>query len=305
MEAPNIPAIVSRFIEDQPQRSGKSGRIWPSDLGVALGPKHGGCTLAFWLKCRNEPVRPKKPGEKLMLDMGDKTHTHIADLLEDALEGTGWSVSYREVRVEIEVNGETVAGRIDIMLYHADGRIHIIDVKSKRGAAFKFLNEARPGDVLQVQSYMKAVNATSGSVLYVDREGQNFMREFDVPREDHRPELAITKLQEIRDSEIPPAPVQLGITRNENKGPDSFKVTIPWQIGWCDLQKCACKASLPCKTVPKGIVGKLHPDKAIDGTEFLVVKLTEEGETVRSLVLGLLEEKYPDETFILEEKEDA
>lgn len=292
----DVPSIVAEYITNQPQRSGKSGRIWPSDLGIALGPKHAGCTLAFWLKCRNEPVRPKKPGERVMLDMGDRTHIYVAELLEKALEGTDWHVAYTEVPVQLEVGGEEIRGRIDIVLYHVDGHIHIIDVKSKRGAAFKFLPEAKPGDVLQVQAYMMAYGADTGSVLYVDREGQNFMREFDVPRDDARPYRAVELLQQIRDNDTPPPPVTLGITRKENKGPDSLYLSVPWQITWCDLQSCACKKALPCKRVPEGIIAKIY-----DGG---VVKFhpADSAQAVKHLAFRLLEEQYPDEKFTLSEE---
>jgi hypothetical protein len=181
----------------------------------------------------------------------------------------------------------------------------VVDIKTKRGGAFSYLNEAKPGNILQVQAYMKGENADFGSVLYVDREGQNFMREFDVPRADNRPEEAVRRLVSIRDNPIPPAPVGLRIVRNTNKGPDSFRVELPWQIGWCDLVTCACKKALPCKSIPKGIVGKLHPATA-DLREPEVprfeVHLTEEGEAVRSIVLDLLEKAYPDERFELMDK---
>lgn len=294
-EAPDIPTLVSEYIRSIPQRSGKDWRIWPSDLGVAL--EDGPCQVAFWLKCRNEPQRPAKPGEYLMLDMGNHVHERIAEMVREAVKGTGWKVSATELTVEEQVNGETIRGRYDILLENIDGRYHIIDVKTKRGGAFRYLNEAKPGDVLQVQWYMAQEGAESGSVLYVDREGQNFMREFPVERDDAAPRAAVETLQALRDNPMPPPPVKLRLHRNYNKGADSFKVSMPWQIEWCDMEGCACMKSLPVKSVPKGIAGKLIPIK--DTENAYEVKLTEDGNVLRGIIIRMLEDEFPNETFVL------
>jgi hypothetical protein len=293
---PNIPRIVEQYIAELPPRSGKDGRIWPSDLGVSVGGD-GPCQVAFWLKCRDEPTRAKKPGEYLMLEMGNHVHVEIANLITEAVKGTGWKVCGRELTCIDDYGGEEVRGRYDILLEHEDGRYHIIDIKTKRGKAFQFLNEAKPGDVLQVQWYMKSEGACTGSILYVDREGQNFMREFAVDRDDAAVEEAVAKLQEIRDNEMPPPTLTLKVSRNYNKGADSFKVEYPWQIQWCDLEGCACRKALPVKTLPKGIAGKLFPIKGEEDS--YEVKLTKEGDGLRPLVMDLLANEFPNERFTL------
>lgn len=301
----NLPEVLASYIVESQETRTKNGRIWASELGVALGPEHDGCTLAFWLKCKDEPTKDKKPGELLMLKMGDLVHDYIAELIGKAVWSHGWAVAAVEKRVtlEVELEGDTtesVGSRLDILLEHREtGRKHVVDIKTKRGGAFRFLNEAKPGNILQVQAYMKGEDADTGSVLYVDREGQNFMREFDVPRDDSRPETAIRTLAAIRDNPIPPAPVGLRVVRNVNKGPDSVKVELPWQIQWCDLQSCACKKALPCKKIPKGIVAKLHEvDELVSE-----VRLTDEGQAVKDILLGLLHKAYPGEYFFYPEGE--
>ena len=298
-QGPDIPGILTAYLQRTRKGWDKNGRIYASDVGIALGPEHSGCTLAFWLKCRNEPRSEKTPGELLMLQQGDNVHEIIQDMVEEAVVGTGWSVVGREEKCEIFVGEERIGGRLDIRLQHEDGRTHVIDIKTKRGKAFGYLPEAKPGDVLQVQLYMKATDADSGSVLYVDREGQNFMREFEVERNDARPETAAKKLIAIRDSETPPAPVTLGITRKENKGPDSIKLTVPWQIGWCDLQQCACRKALPFKGTPKGIVAKLKEVKVADEERTQVTFTTEaEDPKLQLFIMESLRDKYPNERFV-------
>lgn len=301
----NLPEVLYEYLKENEGSWDKNGQIYASDLGVALGPEHSGCTLAFWLKCRNEPVRDKKPGELLMLRMGDVVHDYIARLVEKAVLPYGWYVEAVEERVtlEVELEGdevESVGSRLDIRLRHIlTGAVHVVDVKTKRGGAFRYLKDAKPGDVLQVQGYMKAADADTGSVLYVDREGQNGFREFGVDRNDQRPEEAVRRLVAIRDSETPPAPVGLLVTRKVNKGPDSVYLKFPWQIEWCDLVGCACRKALPCKSVPKGIVAKLHEQGDANTFE---VRLTEDGAGLGDIILDLLTKKYPEERFTLKEE---
>lgn len=301
----NLPEVLEAYLLASNTPRKKEGRIWASDLGIALGPELDGCTLSFWLKCKDEPRRDKTAGELLMLSIGNTTHDFIADLISKAVQPYGWTVESVEKRVtlEVEIDGDTtesVGSRLDIKLKHGEtGATHVIDIKTKRGGAFRFLLDGKPGDYLQVQAYMKGEDADFGSLLYVDREGQNFVREFNVPRSDHRPEEAIKRLVAIRDNPTPPDPVELRLERKENKGPDSVYIKMPWQIEWCDLLTCACKKSLPCKTVPSGIVAKLHPVKGAEKS--YTVKVTEDGEPVRSMLLAMLEKKYPDETFHMED----
>jgi hypothetical protein len=305
----NIPELLGEYLQRIRKGWDKNGRIYASDVGIALGPEHAGCTLAFWLKCKNEPRKEKGPGELLLLQQGDNVHEVIQAMVAEAVKGTGWTVVGNEEKCEVHVDGERVGGRLDIRLQHDDGRVHIIDIKTKRGQAFRFLPEAKPGDVLQVQLYMKATDADSGSVLYVDREGQNFMREFDVERNDVRPETAVRKLVAIRDNPTPPAPVTLKLERKENKGPDSLYLKVPWQIGWCDLQQCACRKALPIKGTPDGIIAKLktnqtrrskkNPEPEYINTEVRWTDVADDPK-LQAFVLDLLETTYPNETFVQE-----
>jgi hypothetical protein len=305
----NLAQAIGDYLMESEKPWEKRGRIYASELGLALGPEHSGCTLAFWLKCKNEPTKPDTPGRILMRRIGDLVHDYIASIIGRAVGPYGWYVVAIEERVTLEVEidddtTETIGSRLDIKLRHYEtGLEWVIDIKTKRGGAFRFLKESKPGDVLQVQGYMKGEDADLGSVLYVDREGQNLVRQFDVDRGDERPEEAVRRLVAIRDNETPPPAVGLKVKRVNNKGPDSIYVNLPWQIEWCDLQSCACRKALPCKSVPKGIVAKLHDVKDQEGT--YEIRLTEDGEQLRDLILHLLADKYPDESFVLKKKDDA
>ena len=267
----------------------KDGRIYASDLGLALGPDFAGCQVAFWHKCRNAPVKETNAGRHLMTQAGDLLHDWVGDAMKMALPMQGWRVVCLEERVTLSHDGEDIGSRLDILIEHMEtGWRTVIDIKTKRGAAFGFLNEVKPADELQVQAYIKAKNADDGYVLYVDREGQNFVRAFHVERADERPEKAIEILKQIRDSETPPPCLKLGISVTENKGADSVYLKKPWQIEWCDLKVCACAAAFPHSDVPTKVVAKLHP--AAD-TNLIEVRFTDAGEGWEEVIVDLLNEE--------------
>jgi hypothetical protein len=291
-----VKVLGDHMVAEENQRD-KSGRIYASELGVALGPEHDGCTLGFWLKCRNEPRRDRTPGEILMTQVGELLHDYLSEMLRKVLPQHGWEVIAVEERVKIEAHGESIGSRLDVKMRHTEtGHVRVIDIKTKRGGAFKWLNEAKPGNELQVQAYIFGEDADDGGLLYVDREGQNFMRYFEVERADERPVEAIRRLKEIRDSPEPPAPVSLRLNVKENKGPDSVYLNVPWQIEWCDLKKCRCKEALPKGDVPSGVAAKLHEVKDEEST--FEVRLTDDGMPWEGLIMELLEKQYPERTFV-------
>ena len=279
MEKPTLDlvAVLGDYMVEQEEQRQKNGRIYASELGVALGPELDGCTLGFWLKCKDEPRRDRTPGEILMTQAGELLHDYLSKAIAAALVGTDWWVVSVETRVHIEAHGEEIGSRLDVKIAHISGHTIVIDIKTKRGAAFKFLNEPKPGNVLQVQAYIKGEDADEGGLLYVDREGQNFMKYFEVTRADDEVEDAILTLKNIRDNPVPPNPVSLRLNIKENKGPDSLYLKVPWQIDWCDLKQCACAKALPAHKddIPTGIVAKIHEAKD-DGPDVLIMSEGEE-----------------------------
>lgn len=283
MQAPNLEDALSSALKRRRQSWPKAMKIWPSDLGDALGPDYGGgCQLAYWHKCRDAETKDLSYGQLLMFMAGDAMHELVVDLLRDELPLQGWRV----VAWEERTRKFGISGRLDIEIEHIEsGARRVIDVKSKRGGAFRYLNEPKPGDVLQVQFYEAARESDGGDLLYVDREGQNGAVHFPVERNDARPEHAVQVLEEIRDSEEPPPPMTPTLARRKNKGPDSLYLNLPWQVEWCNLKKCPCAES--CGKVPDGIVAKVQADGELT--------FTKEGEPHRELIEALFEEMFADE----------
>jgi hypothetical protein len=245
----------------------RNGKLYVSDLKWGVPLEEGGdCPKKLWAKMRNEPERGAGPGVELMLCAGDRLHEAFAEWMSQHLEGD-WKVHAIEKRVQyppLANSDDQLHGRLDIELRQETSlAIGIIDVKTKRGAAFGYLNEAHHADVLQVQCYMECTEpmpAETGLLVYMDREGQNWIKCFPVKRNPKAVLHAYNRVIQIRqaaiDGEVVPgmAPV---VTVKSNKGPDSITVKWPWQVEWCPLEHCYCKARIK-KALPKGVLAHIN-----------------------------------------------
>ncbi len=246
----------------------RKGKLYISDLKWGIPLDEGGdCPKKLWAKMRNEPERGAGPGVELMLAAGDRLHEAVAGWLTENMK-EDWVVHAVEKRcfypTTTPVLLDQLHGRMDIELRRVSScQAGVIDVKTKRGAAFGYLNEAHRADVLQVQCYMETVEpmpAETGLLVYADREGQNFIKCFPVKRDPQAVLHAYNRIIQIRqsamDGEAVPgmAPV---VTRKENKGPDSITVKWPWQVEWCPLEHCYCKARIK-KSLPKGVLAHVN-----------------------------------------------
>ncbi len=297
----NLADQVERALKKAVQRKSwsRKGKLYISDLKWGIPLEGGGdCPKKLWAKMRNEPEKAAGPGVELMLAAGDRLHEAIAGWLSENLK-EDWIVHAVEKRVQYPPNGTNISvvaedqlhGRMDIELRRLNTiEVGVIDVKTKRGAAFGYLNEAHRADVLQVQCYMECteyVPAETGLIVYVDREGQNFIKCYEVRRHPEAVKQAYQRLLDIRtfafDGEPVPgmAPV---VTRKENKGPDSITVKWPWQVEWCPLEHCYCKDRVK-KSLPKGVLAHVN-----DKGEVKMVKDHEDNDALKMWLESELED---------------
>jgi len=239
----------------------KKMKIFPSDLGGE------GCPVAFWRNCRDYPKKTPAPGELLMWAQGSNLEDEVGLKLALALAKTGEYLIVTppagEKQHRMEFGGRR--GKLDFLLRNTEtGGYIVLEVKSKRGGAFSYLNEIAHNNLIQTRFYIAAVcekydtDDCSGIVIYVDREGQNFVRPFDVRRDDQSVLDSIEELETLRDGPEPP-PMEAVLLRRENKGPDSLVLKLPWQVGWCSQQECVCKSHIG--SIPDGdIVCKQRDD---------------------------------------------
>lgn len=261
-------------------------KLYVSDLKHALPAEGGGdCARKLWAKLRDEPQDPLTPGVQLMFKAGDMMHDQIAEWLEEHMPDK-WELVGVEERARENI--EPLRGRYDQLWENTEtGEMMVVDVKSKRGGSFRYLkvDGPKPGDVLQVQAYMMSTHAQKGALLYVDREGQNWVLMFEVERDDETVQEAIDELVRIRDAAQagdPVATLEPVLKRRDNKGPDSIKVEWPWQVEWCPLEECHCQARATGR-LPDGIIGYVNNDGTLD--------LKDEYEGLRPWVESKLEEE--------------
>lgn len=177
--------------------------LHPSDLGAILPLREDGspegCPRKVWLRVHGAKANPKSDGTRLMLETGKWKHAILQSWLADHhdLLPEGWSVAGIEERVS-----ENEEGTLDLLMQHqspcpdcppgqfnphcptCDGDRFVIDLrvvydfKTMNGSGFVFLirdGQAKPAHILQARSYMKSKNADLGVVVYIDREGSQFM----------------------------------------------------------------------------------------------------------------------------------
>ena len=132
----------------------KKMKIYPSDLGGE------GCPVAFWRNCRDYPKKTPTPGELLMWSQGSNLETEVGRVLAIALEDTG------EYKIILPPEGEEQhrmrfagrSGRLDFLLQNTKtGGYIVLEVKSKRGGAFAYLNDIAHNNLIQTRFYIAAV----------------------------------------------------------------------------------------------------------------------------------------------------
>ena len=234
--------------------------IHVSDLGYTIPVDEGGkCPLQFWLRLRGAKKRPLHRGELWMFRNASEMHIDASLMLGDGLPklAPGWRV----VRVEHALYADPAPdlglspdepidvekGQEDVELEGPASECVVVDWKTRRGGAFQYLDiegvSAR--DRLQVQTYVRKRNGHAGVICYLDREGQNFGREFPIERNDAAVEAAARRIHEIADSPTPPPKLEPFLKRTENKGPDSLYLKEPWPCSRCQYLGVSCDGALP------------------------------------------------------------
>lgn len=217
-----------------------------SDLGYAYGL----CPRQLWLKLHNADKREKHYGEKLMLQHGEIIHLEAVELIRLGLDNY-WEIS----AVEKPVEGIGLVGRTDMILQGAEGEKVIVDFKSSRGRNFDYLDRdgLKPEPKAQVKGYIQITNADYGILFYIDREGQNGVRQFPVMPEDMTEQVQI--LEAIMMNE--PTKLEPQVKIRENKGDNSIYLNMPWQCNYCDYLDISCNGALePQARDISGIVAK-------------------------------------------------
>jgi hypothetical protein len=228
-------------------------RLHASDLGATLDGE--GCLRQVWLRLHGAEGKKDGPGKELMFEHAHRIHEMMVEVLEHL--GEEWEVSKVESPIDGLFAQEQADGRLDVLLTHRPSGVRLVyDTKTVRGAAFRWMSEveeigfpwvhAKPGHQLQVQAYARAEQADGGLIVYVDREGQNWLRLALVPRDDEAVEVAAAALQEAALAEE--APPVLAMKEKLVRGKRALK--MPWQCEWCQYLDISCDGAKPREETP-------------------------------------------------------
>lgn len=223
-----------------------------SDLGYAYDL----CPRQLWLKLNSAERREKHYGEDIMFMRGDIIHIETAKILQYGLDDY-WTIKGIEVPVVLRICSYPIVGRTDMILRGQKGEKIIVDFKTSRGGNFKYLDAEGPGEEkkAQVRGYIGATAADYGILFFIDREGQNGIRQFYVERDNDRLRDDFAKIKKIKEKE--PEVLKPRLNVKINKGDNSIYLNHPWQCDYCDYLDVSCPGALPKEYRDiKGIVAK-------------------------------------------------
>ncbi len=260
-------------------------RLHVTDLAVGLPIGDGGmCHRGLWLRLQGAEKLPLSIGKLMMFDHGHRIQERVEGLLRVGIGSGDWElvdepISHKGVFLPGNITGEYDAKLVN----HEEQLTLILDYKTARGRAFGWLDKPRESHVLQVQGYIRALDADGGLLLYVDREGQNKPIQHFVPRDDDKVIAAAKVAMDIRQSKDAPPVLSPRVRIGKNKGPDSVRLEQPWQCDYCDFRDVSCPGALPYDERDLGIVGYISkpdglymPKEGLEGLTTKVIPLVNE-----------------------------
>ena len=231
-------------------------RLHVSDLGATqyISIEDRKCPRQVYLRLNNAEKAETGPGKQLMFEQGNHLEAKAVEWLNRGLRRTDSKYYMFGQQINVSSGILPLRGTLDILI--TDGKDYCItDFKTRRSNHFKYQDKVRPADMFQVAGYIYAWNSlfkqhiNKGKVIEIDREGQNFVREFDFIYDDilkKKIEIAMHELINISRGYKPPKmPPKIKI--NSNKGPDSVCVDNPWQCNYCDYKDHSCAGAVPKK----------------------------------------------------------
>lgn len=224
--------------------------VHSSDLGVIFDKGDTVCDRQLWMRIQGKESKDRKLGEKIMFDHGLSIQVRFSYLLALGMP-ENWSI--KDILFIMSSSAEA-----DLIINGPVGDV-VVEVKTARGNAFSFLDDARPRHRLQTQCYMYEGDIDNGTVLYIDREGQNKPHQYPVERDDEFVEKAKRQAESIAEQELRPPVIgyaDVSISKNKTTG-DSVKIDLPWQCRNCPYHNHGCEGVLAEDEVKSGIIGRI------------------------------------------------
>jgi len=246
------------------KRDWTEGDVHVSDYAVALPETERKCQKQLRLRTEGADHEPTPVWQEVMFSQGNAMETRCAWWLSMGLPEQ-WEI-YDIQHDMSDGLPDNHVGVSDIILRHADGQFLVVEVKTSRGRAFQYREEAKLSHNLQASTYREALQnmhpeeQVNAVILYLDREGQNPPDQFaaDYSREDVY--MAADIAEEIVEGQREPEMQTASVEVRRNKGDDSYYVDNPWQCRYCEYKGVSCPGALPDDVAGNGIVCKADND---------------------------------------------
>jgi len=231
-----------------------TGNLHVSDLGASsfIPDSDRKCARQIYLRLNDAEKAELGPGKKLMFEQGHHLEERVIEWVKRGLYSQDNGYYIVGTQINISAGIQPLRGTLDILLTN-NNDFCVIDVKTRRGASFRYSNDIKPANKFQIAGYIYALNnllkqpIRNGKVIEVDREGQNFAREFDFIYTDELKQKIEVTMQELIDIREGYKPDKLypDIKINQNKGANSVKASLPWQCRYCDYYSHSCDGAIP------------------------------------------------------------
>ncbi|MFW6030060.1 MAG: CRISPR-associated protein Cas4 [Halanaerobiales bacterium] len=246
--------LISAMANGMPERGNwDNSSLHVSDLGVNynLNQDDRKCPRQVWYRLNGYDKEETGPGVSLMFEQGHNLEEKVIEWLRRGID-KGKVVGEQ---LDVSAGIQPLNGRLDVLIEY-EGKYMVVDVKSRRGASFDYVNEIRPSNKMQVAGYIYALRnimklpIENGAIIEVDRNGQRFARDFHFQYDrklEKEVEETIDFLKIIKYSDTPPKKLKPKIKINNNKGADSVVAKLPWQCSYCDYRGVSCPGAIPPK----------------------------------------------------------
>lgn len=260
----NLGAVVRDGMDELLKNEWRTDYLHASDIGFTIDPDDGGkCMRQFWLRHEEADRKEVGPGRQLMFEQGNHLEKKVMEYLHSGFRQHDVDIIAEQMNVSLGLP-EGVRGRLDFLIC-SDDSVAVVDIKSKRGGAFQHMDDGpKERNKMQVVVYSWAISKMMqfspdyGGILVVDREGQNFVRDFWFPITDsliERAEDGFRRLEKVRGSNTPPPRLDVDISTRENKNNHAIYVKQPWQCRYCDFHEVSCRGAMPSSMETNRVVG--------------------------------------------------
>jgi len=144
------------------------GRYYPSEVGSCLRK----VWYSYMFPSEVEPDLVK------IFEIGNIVHDFIVKVLKSE-KSPDVKLLKSEFPFKVNVDDFVISGRVDnLILVQSSGEVFLVEVKSTKD--LKYVKEAAPHNIVQLQLYMHFTGVHKGLLLYVDK-GNLKTRSFEIP----------------------------------------------------------------------------------------------------------------------------